>query len=384
MVRKVAMTPEDKTYRLLQQHLDEHPIGFPAAMSGADIRFLKSLFTPEEAKVALYLTYKPVSLGQIVKKAAGEFSAEQTRSLLESMFEKGAIGWKAIDKVDHWHAMPLVIGMYEAQDGNPTREFLDAAKAYMKTPAFGKSFLAVKPSQMRTIPISKSLPVEHNIATYDQIFSLVHASPGPFVVLNCICREAMALKNKPCRIASRRETCLGFGHMAAMVLRRKHGRQVSRDEALAILEQNQDDGLVLQPSNTQQAEFVCSCCGCCCGMLSIHKLLPHPIDFWTSDFYAEVADDLCRKCSTCLSRCQVNAITMTGPDGKAAINLSRCIGCGLCVPTCPAQALQLRKKRDGIPVPKNELEYLDAVLGNKKRAIGKARVFLKVLLGMRQ
>ncbi len=378
------MNPEDRTYRFLQQHLDEHPIGFPAAMSGADIRFLKSLFTPDEAKVALHLTYKPASLGQIMEKAAREFSAEQTKFLLESMFEKGAIGWKEIDKVDHWYVMPLVIGMYEAQDGNPTREFLAAARAYMKTPAFGKSFLAVKPSQMRTIPINKSVPVEHNIATYDQIFSLVNASPGPFVVLNCICREAMALKNKPCRKTSRRETCMGFGDMAAMVLRRKHGREVSREEALAILEQNQEDGLVLQPGNTQQPEFVCSCCGCCCGMLSIHKLLPHPIDFWTSDFYADVDASLCKKCGTCLARCQVDAITLTGPDGKAAINLSRCIGCGLCVSTCPEKALQLRKKLAGMTVPKNEQEYFDTVLANKQGATRKARAILKVLLGMRQ
>ncbi len=378
------MTSGDKTYRLLQEHLDKHPIGFPAAKSGADIRFLKSIFTPDEAKVALYLTYKPASLGEIIKKTAREFSAEQTISLLESMFEKGAIGWKEIDRVDHWYVMPLVIGMYEAQDGRPTREFLAAARAYMKTPAFGKSFLAVKPSQMRTIPINKSVPVGHNIATYDQIFSLVNASPGPFVVLNCICREAMALKNKPCGKTSRRETCMGFGDMGAMVLRRKHGREVSRAEALAILQQNQEDGLVLQPSNTQQPEFVCSCCGCCCGMLSIHKLLPHPIDFWTSDFYGEVAASLCKKCGTCLSRCQVNAITLTGPDGKAAVNLSRCIGCGLCIPTCPAKALQLRKKPAGMPVPKNEQDYLDTVLGNKKGSMGQARLFLKVLLGMRQ
>jgi electron transport complex protein RnfB len=378
------MTREDKVYRLLQQHLDNQPIGFPATMSGSDIRLLKSLFTPDEANVALHLTYKPASMGQIIENASREFSAEQTESLLESMFEKGAIGWKEIEKVAHWYVMPFVIGMYEGQDGNPTREFLAAATAYMKTPAFGKSFLAVKPSQMRTIPINQSVPVEHGILTHDQITSIVLASRGPFVVLNCICREAMALKNKPCRKTSRRETCIGFGDMASMVLRRKHGREVSREEALAIFQQNQEDGLVLQPSNAQQPEFVCSCCGCCCGMLSIHKLLPHPIDFWTSDFHAEVATDLCKGCRTCLSRCQVDAVTLTGADGTAAINLSRCIGCGLCVTTCPANALRLRKKPSSMLIPKDEQAYLDTVGANKKGAMGKARMIIKVLLGKRQ
>lgn len=31
-------------------------------------------------------------------------------------------------------------------------------------------------------------------------------------------------------------------------------------------------------------------------------------------------------------------------DDKAVINLERCIGCGLCVTTCTAGALQLQKK----------------------------------------
>ena len=43
----------------------------------------------------------------------------------------------------------------------------------------------------------------------------------------------------------------------------KGGRVIDRNEALEIIDLNQRDGLVLQPSNTQKAEFICSCCGCC-------------------------------------------------------------------------------------------------------------------------
>jgi Fe-S-cluster-containing hydrogenase component 2 len=31
-------------------------------------------------------------------------------------------------------------------------------------------------------------------------------------------------------------------------------------------------------------------------------------------------------------------------EDKAVINLNRCIGCGLCVSTCPSDAMQLVKK----------------------------------------
>jgi ferredoxin len=280
--------------------------------------------------------------------------------------------------------MPLIVGMYEAQDGNPTPEFLAGASAYMKTMSYGKAFLAVKPSQMRTIPINKSLPLEHQVATYDQIRAIVQNSRGPFVAIKCICREGRAISNKPCTKTSRLETCLGFGDVAAMVLRRKHGREVTRDQALAILQQNEDDGLVLQPANAQQPEFVCSCCGCCCGMLSFQKFIPHPIDFWTSNFYAEVSIEACLRCGKCVSRCQVNAVTLADSTGKAKINLNRCIGCGLCVPTCPSNAVRLKNKEHEMSLPKNEEDLYDEIMANKKGALGQLRMLMKLILMMRQ
>lgn len=43
-------------YQNLARHLDNLPGGFPAAQSGVEIRILKRLFTPEEAKFAMHLT----------------------------------------------------------------------------------------------------------------------------------------------------------------------------------------------------------------------------------------------------------------------------------------------------------------------------------------
>jgi len=378
------MITDDNTYRILQQHLDKQAIGFPSTWSGADIRLLKRLFTPDEAKLALHLTYKPSPTEQIRERAAADFSPARTTSLLDSMLTKGAIGWKEKDGLSHWYVLPLVVGMYECQDGDPSPEFMDDARAYMKTLRFGTSFLAVKPSQMRTIPINRSIPVEHHVATYDQVRTIVQNSPGPFVVLPCICRRSEAMKGKPCKKTSREETCLAFGDMAKMVLRRKHCREVTRDEVLAILQQNEDDGLVLQPANTRQPEFICSCCGCCCGMLSYQKVLPHPIDFWSSNYYAEVSPEACLRCGTCVSRCQVNAITLNGPSGEALVDLGRCIGCGLCVPTCPSDAVRLINRAQETVPPKDEEALCDEIMANKKGTIEQLKMVLKVALKMKQ
>ena len=377
------MGKETKTYRRLQHHLDTQAVGFPAAWSGADIRLLKRLFSPAEAKLALYLSYKPTPGGRLIERAAAEFSAEQTTRLFDSMFAKGAIGWKEKGGIGHWYLVPLVVGMYENQDGDPSPEFLLDANAYFGTLRYAAAFLAVRPSQMRTIPVNRSVPVEHAVATYDQIRSVVDASPGPFVVLPCICRRSTAMRNKPCAKTARDETCLAFGDMARMVLRRRHCREVTRDEVLAILRQNEDDGLVLQPANARQPEFVCSCCGCCCGMLSYQKALPNPVDFWASAYHAEVSAAACSQCGTCLSRCQVGAVTLTGRSGEAKINPGRCIGCGLCVTTCPSEAVRLMRKEAAPVPPVNEEDLYDQVMANKKGTLAQLTTLLRVALRLR-
>jgi ferredoxin len=382
-MRSTFVNTDDPIYRVLQQHLDKQSVGFPSVKSGADIRLLKRLFTSEEARLALHLTDKYEPTETVAERAAGEFSAEQVARLLDSMLMKGAIGWKEKKRSAHWCVLPLVIGMYECQDGNPSPEFLNDADAYMKTLKFGTSFLSVKPSQMRTIPINKSIPVEHAVATYDQVRSIVQNSPGPFVVLPCICRKSHAMKGNACEKTSREETCLAFGDMARMVLRRKHCREVTREEVLAILERNEEDGLILQPANTQRPEFICSCCGCCCGMLSFQRRLPRPVDFWSSSFFAEVDPAACVHCGTCVTRCQVGAIAMDGPAGGAAVNRDRCIGCGLCVPTCPSQAVRLRRVDVAVVPPLDEEELCDEIMANKKGAVGQLQTMVKAALKMK-
>lgn len=375
---------EQRTYRALQRHLDRQPVGYPAARNGADLRFLRRMFSIEEARLALHLSYRPSPLSSIMESAGDEFSGETAAELLESLLMKGSIGHKKEGGEDLWFLLPLIIGMFEAQDGRPTRGFLRDAGQYMKSLAFGRSLLAARPSQMRTIPINASIPVDHKVATYDQVTALVENSPGPFVVLPCICRESSALQGKPCTMTEREETCMGMGPMAGMILHRGHGREIDRAEALEILRLNQEEGLVLQPGNAKDPEFICSCCGCCCGMLQIQKMLPHPVDFWTCSFLAEVDHETCTGCGVCVKRCQVKAVSVKGSPPRAVISSSRCIGCGLCVPKCPAGALKLVEREEGKEPPDDTEALYETIRKNRKGRLGEISMLLKLLLRMRQ
>jgi len=376
------MSTGQSIYRLLQRHLDRQTVGFPATLLGSDIRFLRRIFTPDEARVALYLSYKPATLDEIAAKAAPKFSSDQTNLLLESMFKKGCIAWKKRNGLDTWYLMPLVVGIYEnALDGTPSPEILDRVDAYMKSLPFRRAFMTAQPSQMRTIPINKSISMSHPVSTYDQINGILQDAPGPFVVLPCICREKMAVRGNPCKKTTRKESCFAMNNMGTMVLRRGHGREVSREEAIELFRQSEADGLVLQPANEEYPEFVCSCCGCCCGMLSYQKFLPSPVDYWTTHYQAAVDQAACTHCGKCVSRCQVNAVALTGPDRIATVDTGRCIGCGLCVATCPGKAVTLKKKPGEMPLPKNEEALYDELMKNKKNPWEQWAAFFKTAVG---
>ena len=339
------MKNDDQIYEHLRRHLDRQAIGFPASRSGAEQRVLKHIFTPEEARIATGLSDRHES-GEVLYERLRHLvaSPEDLDQILDRMLKKGGIEVKVENGRRYYANTPLVVGMYELQIGRLTPEFLSDFETYTSGAHFGLEFLGTALPQMRTIPVEKSVHPHHMVSSFDEVSVLLAQAPGPFVVLECICRLKKRMEGQACLVTDRRETCLGFGSIAQTVLEGGNGRAIDRAEALAIIQANQKDGLVLQPSNTAESAFICSCCGCCCGMLQLHRRLPRPVDFWSSNFLAEVDPTVCNGCGICQNRCQVGAVTVAHPKTPARVDADRCLGCGQCVETCPQQAIVLRKK----------------------------------------
>ena len=155
-----------------------------------------------------------------------------------------------------------------------------------------------------------------------------------------------------------------------MMTERGIARPVSKEEMLALLEQADRQGLVLEPQNTQDPLFVCCCCGCCCGVLTTAKKLPKPAEFFQTDFVAQVDRERCELCGTCATRCQMNAIVADNEPAKVAED--RCIGCGLCVTTCPSEAMGLRKKERRPPPPKDMAALYSTIFQQRFGRLGAA------------
>lgn len=53
-------------------------------------------------------------------------------------------------------------------------------------------------------------------------------------------------------------------------------------------------------------------------------------------------------------------------DGVAAVDLGRCIGCGVCVPICAESALSLVEKAYEMVPPKTAEDRFETILAGKK------------------
>jgi electron transport complex protein RnfB len=373
----------EDVYQELRRHLDRMPVGFPATESGVEIRILKHFFAPEEARIALNLSAVPESLERVHRRVEKTgISIKELEEALDRLVEKGAImGGKVLAKGrkgKYYSKAQLAIGMFEFQVNRLTPELARDFHQYLDE-AFGKEFHSKKTSQMRTIPIGRSVSPEHYVGSYDDAKQLIMSTHGPFAVLNCVCRQSKDLLGEPCKLSDIRETCIAIKEIAEVCIDGGVGRSISKEEAFELLDRAEKVGMVLQPENNQNPSFICCCCGCCCGVLTSVKRFPRPSDYFHSNFFAEVDPDLCQACETCLQRCQMDAISLV--DNVARVDRDRCIGCGLCVTTCEANALHLTKKRNETVPPKDHDSLYKKIMMEKLGPWGSLKMMANMSLG---
>lgn len=356
-------------YEELRAHLDKFAVGLPATPSGAEIRLLKYLFNPEEARLATRMSDKYESVESIFERTKDLVnSKDELKQMLDALVSKGSIHYKIREGERYYADAYLAVGMYEYQVNRLEKEFLEDMSQYAEE-AFGLELFGYGITQFRTIPVEQSVTQEQFLPTYEELRTVVENHPGPITVQNCICRQAHELNEEPCKITSRKETCMGFGEFAQMYIDEGWGRSVSKDEALEILRKNEEEGLILQAQNAKLPGFICSCCGDCCGVLSGLKDFPNPAQFLNPRYNAEIDPELCLGCGTCIERCQMDAIKTRKEISK--VNIKRCIGCGNCITVCPEEAIQLvRKERAPIP-PETDEEMFEKILEAKIKIKGK-------------
>ena len=325
----------EDVYARLRKFMDALPGGYPAAPSGVEIKILKKLFTPEQAELTMKLSQEPEEVQSIAARTG--MDETELAEKLEELAQKGCIFRVREGENRRYRAYQFIVGVYEFQLNTLDREFAELFEEYL--PHIGLSVAQLKTRQMRVIPLESAIQTTSAVETYNRVRDLVRQQEI-ISVEPCICRKEQGLLGREC--AMPKEVCLGFGDFARFYIDNQMGRQISVDEALAVLDTAEEAGLVLSPTNSQKIDAICCCCSCCCPVLKFAKLSPRPGDMVTSYYEAELDAELCTGCELCLDRCQMDAIEEV--DGDWAIADGRCIGCGLCVADCPVDAISMVAK----------------------------------------
>lgn len=339
-------------FRELQERLDTYSLGFPATESGVEIQILKGLFTEEDAAMFLELTPRLESAESVAERI--ERPADEVAAQLEDMSGRGLLFRLSRDDSRRYGAIPFVHGIFEFQVSRLGREFSEMMDQYFEE-KFGGAMVESAEAFLRTVPVQRSIDSEQNIASYEDACEILR-NTRKIVVAECICRKQKIVVDKGCEKPL--EACFLFGSMGQYYVDHDMGRRIDSDEAIRILTQAQEAGLVTQPATAQNPGGMCNCCGDCCGVLRSLNNHPKPAEVVFSNHQATVDSDACTGCEACLERCQMGALKMN--DDVIEVNLDRCIGCGLCVTTCPAEAMRLipKPEKDQRIPPANTLEQM--------------------------
>ena len=356
------------TYEQLRGILDAHPSTAPGGKAIDEI--LRILFSPEEAAVAVRMNFKPKSPA-VLAAAAGVSEAEVSERL-ESMANKGIIFSRSKDGKKSYGLVPLIPGVFEFPfmrgGGSPMHERLGRLWEEYHSESLGTSFAGNPTPLMRVIAVEKSLMPQDRIHPYEEVKNLIE-NANYLALAQCACRVSVGKCDKP------KEVCLIFDNVGEFLVERGFARRINKEEGLRVLDLAEAEGLVHTSNNSaDKASVICNCCPCCCTILRGRTQLNHPHAFEPSRFVASVKSGECLSCLICMTdRCPMNAIELK--EMAAFVHEEDCIGCGLCVSTCPSRAMGLIERKVIPSVPATTQDMAVKVLQEK----GRLEAFMKVM-----
>jgi Pyruvate/2-oxoacid:ferredoxin oxidoreductase delta subunit len=323
---------------------------------------VEELFTPEEAEVNNALSTQPVTIEQIAHKL--KCDPVRISPLLEAMADKGLCATFIMDGQRIFKGLRFMPGIFEYQfiggDESPRhRKLAQLIHAYKSAYNTSKGTEKITFPLTRVIPVDKTIDAGNQIHTYDQVATYVQKNDS-IAVGTCYCRHAAKLRGEDTHDMPM-EVCMWFGHAADYMVERIGGRKVTKTEALSLLDQAENSGLIHMSRNTtENIEFLCNCDRWHCEVVTNVLKQPKPGWAFNSGYQPRFDSARCIACGMCLDRCPPEALAM-GEDQVPIVDVDRCFGCAICASGCPEAAIVMEAKPE-FPSPPNTVKELLAAL----------------------
>ena len=282
---------------------------------------LAGVLTDEEALLALKLgVRKPKTLSEIVKISGLE--EKKCEALLEEMSRKGLLEYNWENAA---HEKQYVLPMYVPG----CAEFFNMnAKILESNPEMGTFFehMSRLPLEkitpfvpeggagigMHVIPVEKAIEMENESVDLEHISYWLSKYEGKYAASPCSCRRSRVTYDEGCA-DDPEGWCIAVGDMADYVVEtQKDGRYISKEEALDIFRQAEENGFVHQITNIDGKNKIFAICNCnvnVCYALRTSQLFNTP-NMSRSAYIAKVEKQNCVACGKCVEACPAGAVKL--------------------------------------------------------------------------
>ena len=285
----------------------------------------------------------PLTIEQLAKKNP-QFDRAYLEKALQALSESGLVEfhWENLDGKNPNHAKRWVLDMFvpgsaEIMMINPEQsdmfpETADFFERMAYLPLAGITEM-VPPGGagigMHVIPVEKAIPAESKSLPIEHLSHWLKKYEGHIGVSVCSCRKQQRIRGEGSGDVEG-EWCIGVGDFADYCRETNHGRDITYEEAMEILQKAEDRGYVHQITNIDGENKIFGICNCAVGVCNALR---------TSQLF--------------------NTPNLSASAYVAESDPEKCVACGKCVETCPAGAVRLGQKlctKEGpIQYPHHEL-----------------------------
>lgn len=305
--------------------------------------------TPRQAKILEELNQAP-GPALTAEQLAGKLGldARTVQQELEDLFRKGLAFPRNFQDRREWRFGKSTMQLHDAMLSG-WRFFKEPEKLYQLWRdydlnegyrSFGKGYETATAAVMRIIPAVQSVADSPDLQPSEDWRQIL--KDRFMSVVDCPCRLEVKACDRPV------EVCIDFDRTAEYDIATGHGRKVSYEQALEILEKASRAGLVHTAINQALVSIMCNCCNDCCVEFRTLQECKIPLDhhYAKSRFEAKVDQDVCNGCQNCVENCNFDAIHMVKPPGskkmKAQVDPEACYGCGCCFMVCEPKAISMK------------------------------------------
>ena len=163
---------------------------------------------------------------------------------------------------------------------------------------------------MRVIPVESALEGIEGVSDYERISHYLDKYDR-FSVSPCSCRASRSSLGDGCGHLEE-DMCVQMGRGAEHYIRTGRAREITREQALEIIQRAEENGLMHDMVNIEEpgeSAAICNCCACACFGLRV-GLMFGARDAIRSNYVAEVDEAKCVACGQCVENCQTNALKL--------------------------------------------------------------------------